>query len=320
MTPEDEQKIRAWAAETALSGCRMALSAHQGPVAELLKRFIAVIGQLAPGLTIRRNPDDAFCEPALIIGQHANIAYQALPAGPELEPFLDALAPLGNAADSLNAAQMKRVQQMTQPVDFELYIAPQCPHCPKTVRRLLPLAIASSKIRLTIVDAALFEARAAGHGVRSVPLVIMDGQYRWSGLPDLDEILTICLERDPKLMSAASLRQIIEAGEAGAAAQMMINSNGIFPALIQLLRDEKWSVRLGAMVTVEYLVDEAPALAEQLIDPLWEGFGEHDSQVQGDAAHVLGLIGSTKTKSILREIVAGPYEDEVVEAAREALE
>ena len=320
MTPEDQQKIRAWAAQTALSGCRMALNAHEGPAAELLKDFVQELSQLAPELTVRRNPEDAFCEPALIIGRHANIAYQALPAGPELEPFLDALASGEDTPHSLAPRTMKLVAQLTQPTELVLYIAAQCPHCPKTVGRLLPLAAASSKIRLTIVDAALFETRAIEHGVRSVPLLIMDGQYRWSGLPDLDEVLTICLERDPKRMSADSLRQIIEAGDAGQAAQMMIDSSGIFPALIQLLRDEKWSVRLGAMVTVEYLVDEAPALAEQLIEPLWKDFGEYDSQVQGDAAHVLGLIGSTKAKSILKEIVVGPYDGEVEEAAKEALE
>lgn len=320
MTPEDQKKIRDWVAQTALSGCRMALNAHDGPVAELLRSFSAAIGQLAPELTIRRNPEDAFCEPALIIGRHANIAYQALPAGPELAPFLNALASGEDSPHSLAPGTMALAAQLTQPTELMLYIAAQCPHCPKTVGRLLPLAAASSKIRLTIVDAALFENRAIDHGVRSVPMLIMDDQYRWSGLPDLDEVLTVCLKRDPKLMSAGSLRQIIEAGDAGQAAQMMIDSSGIFPALIQLLRDEKWSIRLGAMVTVEYLIDEAPALAEQLIDPLWKDFEGYDAQVQGDVAHVLGLIGSKKARSCINEIATGPYEEEVIEAAKEALE
>lgn len=319
MTPEDQKTIETWAAGSTPANCKLILNTRQGPAAEMLTNFCEALGQLAPQVTIHCNPDDAFCEPALIVGRHANIAYQALPSGPELHPFLEALA-ADNHPDSLAPSTLELVQQLTHPVDLLLYIAAQCPHCPRAVRRLWPLAAASSKIRLTIVDAALFESRAKIHGVRSVPLLIMDGRYRWSGLPDLDEILTICLQRDPKLMSAGSLRQIIEAGDAGDAARMMIDSGGIFPALAQLLSDDKWSVRLGAMVTVEYLADDAPELADQLIDPLWEGFTGYNAQVQGDVAHVLGLIGTNKAKSHLKEIVESAFDEEVVEAAREALE
>jgi HEAT repeat protein len=153
-----------------------------------------------------------------------------------------------------------------------------------------------------------------------VPLLIVDDRYRWSGLPDIDEILTICLNRDPKVMSTDSLRRIIEAGDAGDAAQMMIDAGDIFPALIQLLTDEKWSVRLGAMVTVEYLADGAPELADSLIEPLWKDFAGHAPQVQGDVAHVLGSIGSQKAKLIIGEIVDGSFDEEVIEAAKEALD
>lgn len=319
MTPEDRKKIQTWADALTPAGCKIILNAREGPTAELLKNFSEALGGLAPELTIRRNPDDAFCEPALIVGPHANIAFQALPAGPELDPFLDALAAGSHSSDLLAPGALALVQQLTHPTDLVLYIAAQCPHCPNTVRRLWPLAAASPKIRLTIVDAALFESRATDHGVLSVPLLIMDDQFRWSGLPDLVEILTICLDRDPKVMSDDSLRQIIEAGDAGNAAQMMIDCGDIFPALIRLLAYEKWSVRLGAMVTVEYLADEAPGLADRIIEPLWKNFKGFDTQVQGDVAHVLGSIGSEKARLCLKEIVAGSFDEEVVEAAREAL-
>ena len=66
MTPEDQQKIRTWASQTALSGCPMALNAHGGPAAELIKDFVQELKELAPELTIRRNPEDAFCAGLLI--------------------------------------------------------------------------------------------------------------------------------------------------------------------------------------------------------------------------------------------------------------
>ena len=323
MTPplplEDEKKIRIWASGPTSGQGQIVLNIDDSPASGLLDDFTAALSQMVPQLTIRRNPDDAFCRPALIIGPRANIAFQAVPSGLELDPFLEALAVGDDDSNLLGTGTMALLAQLTQPMDLVLYIGAHCPHCPQTVRRLWPLAAAGADIRLTIVDAALFEERARAHGVRSVPLLIMDGQFRWSGLPDLDEVLTIGLKRNSRLISADALRRIIEAGDAGHAAKMMIDSNNIFPALIPLLTHEKWSVRLGAMVTVEYLADEAPALADRLIGPLWKDFRRYAAPIQGDVTHVLGSIGSDKAQSVLKKIAAGPFEEEVVGAAKEAL-
>ena len=162
--------------------------------------------------------------------------------------------------------------------------------------------------------------QAQRHNVRSVPLLLLDETYRWTGLTDVDEILTMCLERDPSLMSPTSLRRIIEDGDAEAAARMMMDGNAVFPALTSLLTDEKWSVRLGAMVVAEYLTDEAPELAETLSGLLWKDFERHPSQVQGDIAYIFGLIGSGDAVDHLKAITAGPYDIEVKQAAEEALE
>jgi glutaredoxin len=318
MQPQDQRLIRKWiASQGDLPTITLALDENQDSAS--LSDFCNRLQAVSPDLKIKKDRDEPFTAPALIIGHHQNIAYQAVPEGKVLEPFLAALsnsAPVEPAAGSYQ----ERLEQIKHPLQLRLYIARQCPHCPKAVGALLPLAASSPLVRLAIIDAQLFTEKAEADQVRSVPTLIMDDRFRWTGNVDVAEILKLGVERDPAGMSADSLRQILESGEAAHAAAMMVEQNEIFPALMELLIHPRWSVRLGAMVTVEYLADEAPGLAADLALSLWQRFENLPAQVQGDVVHVLSISRSPSAHAYLQAIVKGAYDQDVVEAAREALE
>jgi hypothetical protein len=101
---------------------------------------------------------------------------------------------------------------------------------------------------------------------------------------------------------------------------MMTESGQLFPALIDLLVHPRWSVRLGAMVTVEYLADDAPELGRRLCRSLWQTFSDLTIQVQGDVTHIFGLFDDPQTKGYLQTITKGDFDDEVKDAAAEALD
>jgi alkyl hydroperoxide reductase subunit AhpF len=319
MTPMDEQTIRAWAAERA-EPATILLARGQGDRGERLALFCDQLKVLAPGVKVKKATKATFRSPALIVGRHQNIAYQAVPEGRELPPFLEALRAAAGAHSGLAPDLAAALNRIELPAELTLYIAMQCPHCPQAVTQLLSLCAAAKPVRLAIVDGLLFAEAAAAHAVRSVPTLILDDQLRWSGPIDIAEVVRQCIERNPDLVSAASLRQILEAGDAPRAAAMMIARGRIFPALIALLTHERWSVRLGAMVTVEYLADEAPDLALRLVDPLWERFAALPEQVQGDVVQVLGRIGGAAGTRCLQAVAAGDFAASVREAAAEELE
>ena len=318
MTPQEEQTIRIWS-RTQTSPPKVLLAAGPGAAAQQLAEFCNRFSQLVSGLKIQQATDDPFRAPAIIIGRHQNIAYQAVPAGKELEPFLEALAISTAAQPQLSQELDEKRANIQLPLSLSLYVATQCPHCPQAVRQLLPLAAANALVRLCIIDAALFGEEAGQHQIRSVPTLVLDEQFRWTGTIDVAEVLKLGIQRDPAQISAASLRQLLEAGEAPRAAHLMLESNRIFPALIDLLTHDRWSVRLGAMVAVEYLVDQAPNLSGQLIDPLCRRFSQLPENVQGDVVHVLGQIPDSKSRDFLAGIVSGDYSAAVKEAATEAL-
>jgi hypothetical protein len=136
----------------------------------------------------------------------------------------------------------------------------------------------------------LFPGPAQDHAIRSVPTLILEDRLRWSGPLKMEEIVDQCIRRDPTQLSATSLRQIIETGDAPRLSAMMTERGQILPALTELLCHERWSVRLGAMVTMEYLCDDAPELAAGFIPLLCERFSGLNETVQVDVVQVLAQI------------------------------
>jgi hypothetical protein len=319
MTPQDEQTIKQWAEHAAAPG-KVVLASANGVEADAIARFAEQLKHLIPAISIRSDSDEiAFEPPAVVVGPHRNIGFQAVPSGKILEAFLAALPPRPPTDKTLDHRTMKRLQAIDLPVDLTLYIAPQCPHCPNTLNQLIPLACESRLLRLCIVDAQLFSDKSNKDRVKSVPTLLLDDHFRWSGKIDIDEVLTISIQRDPTGLSSGSLRQLIEDGQAERVATMMLDSEQIFPALIELLIHERWSVRLGAMVTAEYLAAGSGPLSLTLCNMLWERFPDLTDQVRGDVVHVLGETPSDVNRARLMKIASGAYGDTAKEAAAEVL-
>jgi glutaredoxin len=311
--------IRTWPFTTTALSSPITLAVDTENPEEHLSGFCDRFSAMVPQVEIKKNDDTPFGGPALIVGEYQNIAYQALPTAKILHNFLTVLQPLSDDHQSAVQPLAPQLNKIDLPVILKLYVSTQCPHCPQTMRQLQALAWASPNIQLKIIDAEMFSDSAQKDAVRSVPTTILDDQFRWNGPLDLQELVTMCIQRNPADLSSASLRRLIEDGDAPRVAAMMADSGQIFHALISLLTHPRWSVRLGAMVTVEYLVEAAPALADQLSDQLWQGFDHYSDSVQGDVVHVLGEVSSQANKKRLLSITKGGYTDSVRESAEEAL-
>ena len=318
MTPQDLKTIRTHRFGK-MSATKIILSKGKDDIGEKLTLFCEQLKQEVPGITIKKESDITFEDPVMVIGRHENIAYYTLPTGKLLSLFLDALNIDPDPVQGPSDATSTPDDLVDLPAGLKLYVADHCPHCPKSVLQMQALANATSKIHLRIINAELFAEQAKEDNIRSVPTLLLDEQFRWTGSVSTEELLTICANRNPSELSAASLRQLIEDGDAALVATMMTECGQIFPALIDLLIHQRWSVRLGAMVSVEYLADESPALGLELCQLLWRNFSDLEPQVQGDVTHIFGLINHKKTQGYLQTIVNGDFDDEVKEAAGEAL-
>jgi len=249
-----------------------------------------------------------------------NIKYSALPLSKELEPFLEALSHLNNHEVKLAEPIIKSLDKINIPVNLKLYIALECPHCPNVVRTIIPMAIICENLHLQIIDGTLFPETAQKDGVMSAPCLILDDDFRWTGEVTAQEIIEIIINRDPSQLSATSLKNILEQGDASWIARQMMEKGEIFDGFIQLLLHETWSVRLGAMVIVEELAETDPKLAAKLCPELIALFDKKEIPVQGDILYVLGEAGNSETKKWINNKIDTFDHQDLIDAANDALE
>lgn len=315
MTPSEMTKIKEWA-DFQAHAIPVSLSDTPHPRQPEFDAFGSELARIAPCVRITRS--NRPCEiPAFFIGDH--IRFSALPRDRELAPFLEALS-FAAAPAPLPGSIRPLVEQIHHPGHLTLFIAAQCPHCPDMVRRLVPPAVHAQQMVLDIIDGTLFPELAEGRQVLSVPCLILEPDFRWTGQVDLKEILTQVSERDPSRLSAATFRQILEQGDADWICRQMIQADTLFQGFIDLLLHPEWSVRLGAMVVVESLAELAPPLAGRLCPVLRQVFDDfEDISIKGDILYALGETGDRQTREWIQHILPGLDHPDLRDAAREAL-
>jgi hypothetical protein len=91
---------------------------------------------------------------------------------------------------------------------------------------------------------------------------------------------------------------------------------------MDLLVHPKWPVRLGAMVALETIAEENPALAQKTMLPLWDRFDAVDDKVKGDILYLVGEIDNGVSIERIQDVLNKRlnYDAEIIEAAEEALE
>jgi hypothetical protein len=313
MTPEEEKRIVLWS-KAHPEDVRIRLITTEDDRSRLLADFCDRLTTAAPNVALFAEQGDGKEIPSIEITPR--LRYHAVPLVRELEPFLQALA---GVSPGLSGSMQDDLKNLDLPAFLQVFIAPTCPHCPLTVQQLLPLPLASPRIHLAVVDGALFPERAERLAVRSVPTVLLDEQYRWTGSFPLNELVGMIANRDPAKLGAASLETMLKEGNASAVAEMMLKEQKIFPAFVDLLVDEKMFVRLGAMVVMEEIVERDRGLAAQVVAPLWERFDRAGRQTRGDIIHVIGEVADPRVVPHLEAILNGPYGPDIKEAARDAL-
>ncbi len=205
------------------------------------------------------------------------------------------------------------------PATLKIYTSPHCPFCPKVAAKCRAIAKINPVINVHVIDGSVFPDKALKDNVRSVPTLILDDGFRWTGEVKIEELITMIAKRDPVYISAETFMSIISDGGAEEVSDMMIARNEIFPAFIELLTDIKWTVRLGAMASYEYLAQKDKELCHTLNIMLCEKFKKFDEPIQGDLVYLMGESGDKSVIPFIESVICSNGSDEVKEAAQDAL-
>ncbi len=315
MIPEERRQI-ATLNDNLMRTIDIRLTTSQDSRSQDLKAFSRELVKNAPKIQmVFEKNDGADALPGLHIT--SSIVYHAVPHGTELLPFLDILADISEL--SRENPQTEPVREFEVPAKLKLYVSSMCTFCPAVVRELLPLALQNPSIQLAVIDAVLFSEMADIDHIRSVPTLILDDQFRWTGTVNLNELLNTIQRRDPAQLSTETLASMISDGNAYGLSDMMLKAGCIFPGFIDLLTHEAFSIRLGAMAAAEEIAGSRISLAVQMAALLVERFGQQSDAVKGDILYMIGVSGDDRSIDFLGKISTGEYANDVKEAAADAL-
>lgn len=298
-------------------GTRLQLTLTQHTRSDAFQAFSHQLTAAVPAIAIHT---DVTAEPEPPwIETKSGIRFHALPEGDKLDSFVNALKPIDDGDNSLLPAHHELLTHMALPAEIRLYIAPGCPFCPQALQEWVSLARASDKLRLQVIDGALFPEAAREENIQAVPTLVLDDHLRWSGRIPITDVLEQLATRDPGRLSADALDGIIKDGQAEQVARAMIENGTLFPAIIDLLSHSKWPVRLGAMVVMETIAATAPSLAAQVVPFLRQRYDHLEDPVRGDVLYIIGETGDHEALPFLQNIVECSPNSEVRQAALEAL-
>jgi hypothetical protein len=247
-----------------------------------------------------------------------NIHYVAVPEGPELAPFLDAIRWLGSGQGLPESKSLELLDGKTDPSNILVLIAGACPNCPDVVRRALTVAARQPLIRVTILDVIQNEDIGKRFKVKSTPTVIIDDAATHVGTLTLEKLISYLLHSGVDEELSGILESMINAGRAQDAADLLCRKKQP-QALLPLYATPDFTARMGALLVFDESLEKDPRIFDPIVGQLIDLLSHENAGLRGDTAELLGRIGASETIPALRKAIEDPDPD-VCEAAREALQ
>ena len=314
---ERKDEISRWS-ESLAGPVELGLLRSSDQRTEALAVFCGELHQMAPAVVVREKEAEGDALPAIRIGD--SWTFHMVPEKRELTPFLDLLAKVATGDPGLPPELTQKIETVTVPALVELYVSTQCPNCPAVMDRISPFPLSNARIAMQIVDGLLFPEMVEKRAVRAVPTVLLADGIRFTGQVRAEEVVEGLLNGDPARMGAGAFARMIHAGDAEGLAGMMIERGQVFPGVLDLVAGDLFSLRLGAMVALETVGEEAPGLAKEALERLWDRMGGADLSARGDMVYLIGELGDDRWRPRLEALLDQSREPELREAIRDALE
>ncbi|MGB6068758.1 MAG: thioredoxin family protein [Desulfomonilaceae bacterium] len=247
-----------------------------------------------------------------------NIHYFAAPEGTEFAPFLDLLRWMGSDKTPTQSRATESLEKLATPCHLLVLMAAACPHCPQVVQAALSLAVVSPLVTVSIVDAVQFEDLARHYKVRSTPTTIIDDGLTLIGRLTAEELTDQVLRSVESTSLPSILESMIRAGRAEDAAEFLCSRDQP-EAILPVYLSKEFSVRMGALVTLEEALRKNPRVLDPIVQELTALLFQEEVALRGDTAELLGKIGHPSAIPSLRK-AAEDSDPDVREAVEEALQ
>lgn len=206
---------------------------------------------------------------------------------------------------------------LTCDVSSQLFMTPDCAHCPSVLDTLGKLVKEGLISQLQVINIAQHPDIAQAKDVRSVPWIQI-GPYVLEGVHSPSELREWAGYASTGSGMGPYLRYLLAHHKLDQATQLSRESPSLLHDLVRLLSDLEtpMGVRIGIGAIFESLQDTG--LLADIVHPLGALTKASEPQIRADACHYLGLCASTDGIPYVRQLL-DDRETEVSEIAAETL-
>lgn len=121
--------------------------------------------------------------PALVIEGEKDfgIRFYGVPSGYEFNSLLNAMENVSRGDIELAGVIREDLDKLDKEIHVQVFVTPNCPHCPSAVKTAQNFAIYSDKIKADMVEISEFPDLAQKYQVMSVPKVVINENIDFVG-------------------------------------------------------------------------------------------------------------------------------------------
>ena len=213
----------------------MVASLNDSDSSQQLKQLLQQVAGMSDKISLRLDGDNDR-KPSFTLqrsGSATSLRFAAIPLGHEFTSLVLALLWTGGHPPKVEPEIIEQIKALDGDFNFEIYMSLSCHSCPDVVQALSLMAINNPRVKVTVIDGALYQDEVNQRQVMAVPTVFLNGQEFSSGRSSVEEILakldTGAAARDAAKLSAQAAYDvlIVGGGPAGAAAGVYAARKGI---------------------------------------------------------------------------------------------
>lgn len=271
------------------------------------ERFVEEVSSLFKKIRFEVKETEGGHLPAIVVG--GKLYYHAIPDKTEFAPFIDAV--------STASRKIPPVNTKTE-TDIKIVVMPGCIYCPNAVRNTVGFAFSNNGVKVSIIDGMMFKETIERFDIKSAPTTIINEKLFLSGVIPEDDLSEWVSKATRKRFSRDDLIKMIKDQNAYKLADMMIEDGTISKEFLSVLWDDKWPLRLGAMVVLEDIYEKKPALIKTVIKDIERHLFDNDLRNRCDAAFLIGNIGGKDSIDALKSAMT-KRDETFIECAEEAV-
>lgn len=187
---------------------------------------------------------------------------------------------------------LPQIKSQSKEFDQSLFVSSMCPNCPKALDSLIKFLEKNTiKTNIYFCDHSLYYSQK--YNVMSVPCLLIKKDnkeiQRLVGDLSIDDLEVVFKEKNKEELSSKYFQNIIEQGNAEEIAEMILSEKKVFSGFVSLFFASTMSLRVGAVVAGEYLIEKSADLFEELIEKLYENYLDSSVEIKGDILYLLSL-------------------------------